>query len=58
MTNDFQEVKTERLFLYWKDDMTHKMYPAGVAFYDEKFGEYRLKLDALSDEKAYYLKPL
>jgi len=39
MTNDFQEVKTERLFLYWKDDMTHKMYPAGVAFYDEKFDD-------------------
>jgi len=58
MTNDSQETKAERFYLLWLDDKCGRKYPAGVAFHDEKYGEYRLKIDALSDEKAYYLRPI
>ena len=44
--------------LYWMNPITGKRLAAGKAFYDEKFGEYRLKIDEASEEKQYYLKPI
>jgi hypothetical protein len=44
------------LLLWWYDKESNRNLSAGVAFYDEKFGEYRLKLDIHPDTQ-YYLKP-
>lgn len=49
--------KTKPHLLWWFDKKTNKNLPAGVAFYDEKFGEFRLKLD-IHPETTYYLKPV
>jgi hypothetical protein len=51
-----QAKQTKPLLLWWYDKNTNKNLPAGVAFYDEKFAEYRLKLDIHPDTQ-YYLKP-
>lgn len=51
-----KQVHSKPLLLWWFDQKTKKNLPAGVAFYDEKFGEYRLKLDIHPDTQ-YYLKP-
>lgn len=51
-----QTKQTKPLLLWWFDKNTNKNLPAGVAFYDEKFSEYRLKLDIHPDTQ-YYLKP-
>lgn len=47
----------ETLQLWWFDDQAKKNFPAGVAFHDEQFGEYRLKID-MHPEGQYYLRPL
>ncbi|MGE4107368.1 MAG: hypothetical protein AB7F66_09155 [Bacteriovoracia bacterium] len=44
--------------LFWMNPVTGKRLHAGKAFYDEKFCEYRLKIDEASEEKQYYLKPI
>ena len=49
--------KNETIQLWWLDQQTQKHFPAGVAFHDEKFGEYRLKID-MHPENQYYLRPL
>jgi hypothetical protein len=52
-----KQVKTTKPFLlWWYDQKANKNLPAGVAFYDEQFAEYRLKLDMHPDTQ-YYLKP-
>lgn len=56
MTYENQE-RPEALLLWWLDSKTGKNLPAGVAFHDEKFGEYRLKIDVLP-EVQYYLRPI
>lgn len=56
--HDEQIKKSQRFFLYWRDQNSGVQLPAGVAFFDENFGEYRLKIDALPDEKAYWVKPI
>lgn len=55
--------KAEKFYLWWKDRNSDHRLPAGVAFYEEKYGEYRLKIDflqALQDKKdhQFYLKPI
>ena len=50
--------KTKKLNLYWIDTNTGKKIPAGVGFHIPEFGEFRLKIDALSDEKQYFAKPV
>lgn len=45
----------ETLYLWWLDPHTQKRYPAGVAFHEDEYGEYRLKIDLL-DQNRYYLK--
>ncbi|MFT6631894.1 MAG: hypothetical protein ACJAS4_001855 [Bacteriovoracaceae bacterium] len=55
--NTNNEHKNETLQLWWLDQQTNKYFPAGVAFHDEKYGEYRLKID-MHPENQYYLRPL
>jgi hypothetical protein len=50
--------KSEKLGLYWMDTQTGKKIPAGVGFHLPEYGEFRLKIDALSDEKQYFVKPV
>jgi hypothetical protein len=54
---EFLNEKSELFQLWWFDPTTGKNLPAGVAFHDEKFGEYRLKIDMLPDSQIY-LRPL
>ena len=55
----FQQAKEEKkvpaLRLWWVDEK--KSSPAGVAFYNETFGEYQLKINILPDT-AFYLRPV
>lgn len=44
--------------LFWMNPITGKRIHAGKAFYDESFGEYRLKIDESSEDKQFYLKPI
>lgn len=44
--------------LFWMNPVTGKRLSAGKAFYDEKFAEYRLKIDEACEDKQYYLKPI
>ena len=50
-----QTKQAKPIQLWWFDKQTNNNIPAGVAFYDEKFDEYRLKLD-VHPETQYYLK--
>ena len=52
-----QEKMNKPIPLWWFDTDEKSYDPAGVAFYDEKFGEYRLKID-ITPETCYYLKPI
>ena len=44
--------------LYWLTQGSGKRYPAGVAFYNELQGDYRLKVDTFPEDKVIYLKPI
>ena len=48
--------KLETIYLGWLDPRTNKINPAGVAFYNSKFGEYFLKIDEDSG-RQFFLKP-
>lgn len=50
--------KNKKLDLLWIDKETGQRFPAGVAFYHEDKGEYRLKVDAMADDKMVFLKPV
>lgn len=50
--------KSKKLNLYWLDTISGKKIPAGVGFHLPQYGEFRLKIDALSDEKQYFVKPV
>ena len=52
-----EKVKNKKLELMWIDKESGKRFPAGAAFYHEDKGEYRLKIDALSDDKLVFLRP-
>ncbi|MDB5036783.1 MAG: hypothetical protein JWQ35_311 [Bacteriovoracaceae bacterium] len=53
------EQKTDRGHdLFWMNPVTGKRIHAGKAFYDERFNEYRLKIDETPDDKQFYLKPM
>lgn len=47
----------ENYELFWHDKETKERINAGVAFYEKKYGEYRLKIDVLPSIR-YYLKPI
>lgn len=44
--------------LYWLCDETGRRCPAGVAFYNDPQGDYRLKVDVFPEDKVIYLKPM
>ncbi len=50
--------KSQKLGLHWIDTVTGKKHPAGVGFHLPEYGEFRLKIDVLSDEKQYFAKPI
>ena len=50
------EIKSEKLSLYWLCNQTGRKHQAGVAFFNETQGDYRLKIDALPDDKMIFLK--
>ena len=57
-TQSFQEDKKPKVFqLWWFDKEEKRHFPAGVAFHEDNFGEYRLKID-MHPENQYYLKPI
>lgn len=62
MEKQSYEMKSEKYDLWWMDCRNNRRYPAGVAFYDEKYGEYRLKIDFLQtiqdEPDQIYLKPV
>lgn len=43
--------------LFWHNQQTETRLEAGVAFYEENYGEYRLKIDLLPGNR-YYLRPV
>lgn len=54
--NNIQKQKSERLNLFWLCTQTGKKHPAGVAFFNEEQGDYRLKVDLLPEDKTLFLK--
>lgn len=53
-----QKQKMPTLALSWIDTQTGRKYPAGVGFFLKEFGEFRLKIDALSEDKQIFVKPV
>ena len=50
-----EKQKCHRLF--WLCTESVRRHPAGVAFYNEPQGDYRLKVDVFPEDKVIYLKP-
>ena len=50
------EQKKETFKLSWVCPKDGNRLPAGVAFFNEDQGDYRLKIDVLPEEKPVYLK--
>ena len=50
--------KTKCHRLYWHCAESGQRYPAGVAFFNEPQGDYRLKVDMFPEDKVVYLKPI
>ena len=46
-------MKNKKLHLYWLDDVNSDQYSAGVAFREEEYGEYRLKIDSWPERRLY-----
>jgi hypothetical protein len=55
LTNN-EKAKCHRL--YWLCNLTGRRFPAGVAFYNETKGDYRLCVDTFCENKVIYLKPI
>lgn len=51
------ENKNETFPLFWLCNQTGRKHPAGVAFFNEGQGDYRLKIDTMPEDKVIYLKP-
>lgn len=51
-----KEKKNEKFNLLWFCPLTGKNHPAGVAFFNEDQGDYRLKVDVMPEDKVLYLK--
>ena len=45
--------KENKFFLWWLDLVGKKRYPAGMAFRDENFGDYRLIVDCFPNRKLF-----
>ena len=44
--------------LYWLCNESGRRYPAGVAFFNESQGDFRLKVDLFPEDKVIYVKPV
>lgn len=55
MEKTIDNLKSETFYLWWFDATKGTRKPAGVAFFDNNFGDYRFKLDFLP-ENQYYLR--
>lgn len=51
------ETRPRPFQLWWYDIESKTDLPAGVAFYEEKYGEYRLKID-VHPNTVYFLRPI
>lgn len=56
MNNLNNNKKSEKFSLQWLCPLTGKKHPAGVAFFNEEQGDYRLKVDVMPEDKILYLK--
>lgn len=54
-TNITENKKPETCYLWWLDAKHGTRSPAGVAFFDDQFGDYRFKIDFFPDNQ-YYLR--
>ena len=54
---DNNNQKSETYYLSWLNPRDKKLRDAGVAFYNQQYGEYLLKVDE-DDGKQYYLKAI
>ena len=50
-----KEQKAEPHYLWWEDRENQSNLAAGVAFWDDEFGEFRLKIDIFPGQN-YYLR--
>lgn len=48
--------KSEKFKLFWLCPLSGKKTAAGLAFFNETHGDYRLKVDAFRDGKPVFLK--
>ena len=48
-----KQYQRERFYLWWINEKTKKRYHAGVAFRNEQFGVYHLKVDCYPDRRLY-----
>jgi len=55
INNNINKERPETLYLWWLEKDNKRRNPAGVAFYDGEFGDYRLKLDMFPMNR-YYLR--
>ncbi len=55
MENILNQRKMKKENLIWMDPQTGEKYHAGVAFFEDRFGEYRMILDA--PRTILYLRP-
>ncbi len=44
--------------LFWLCGQTGRKVSAGVAFFNESKGDYRLKVDTFCEDKYFYVKPV
>ena len=44
--------------LYWEAPQGNTIFPAGIAYFSPKYGEYLLKIDEEPFGKQYFLKPV
>lgn len=51
-----EEKKRDVFTLGWLDPRNQKILPAGVAFYNDEYDEFQLKIDEEPHEKPYYLR--
>ena len=54
---DMRNEQSQTFQLWWFDKEEKRHFPAGVAFYEEPYGEYRLKID-IHPNSQYYLKAI
>lgn len=52
----YDDKKSEKINVEWRDPYNQKHYPAGVAFREEFEGDYRLKIDMFPQSRRFYVR--